>query len=186
MFTNITENCFVSPSGSSPSSAVVGDWHTYDNFADACGRPGPLREWRWAPVPSTALSRTNRAPAALPQSVSAFLSVLFRSVLCCLCALLDYPPRRSSTHSCLRSLMADHCPSWYGTLSTLVMIRSVTSVSRIYHSLQSRPFGFPPTNCVLWREDSCWQTFSVPGVEDTRKYWHWKFYYYVTGSHYWS
>lgn len=166
MFTNITENCVVSPSGSSPSSAVVGDWHTYDN----CWRVRAARSAarvKVGPVPSTALSRTNRAPAAVRFCVP-LRSVPFRAVLSVCLTGLPAP-----THSCLQTLMADHCPSWYGTLSTLVMIRSVTSVSRIYHSLQSRPFDFPPTNCVLWREDSCWKTFSVAGVEDTRKYWHW-------------
>lgn len=144
MFTNITENCVVSPSGSSPSSAVLLVIGT-PTTADACGRPGPLREWRLAPVPSTALSRTNRAPAAVRFCVP-LRSVPFRAVLSVCLTGLPAP------HSCLRTLMADHCPSWYGTLSTLVMIRSVTSVSRIYHSLQSGPFGFPPTNlCPLER-----------------------------------
>lgn len=172
MFTNITENCVVSPSGSSPSSAFVGDWHTYDNCwrvqaARSAARvkvgPGPLhRAFSHKP-------RSRRSP---------FLrSSPFCSVPCCAVCVPYWITRAAvrRTHSCLQTLMADHCPSWYGTLSTLVMIRSVTSVSRIYHSLQSRPFGFSPTNCVLWREDSCWKTFSVPAVEDSRKYWHWKF-----------
>lgn len=161
MFTNIAENCVVSPSGSSPSSAVVGDWHTYNCWRVRAARsaarvkvgPGPLhRAFSHQP-------RSRRSP---------FLrSSPFCSVPCCVLSvcLTGLP---ASTHSCLQTLMADHCPSWYGTLSTLVMIRSVMSVSRIYHSLQSRPFGFPPMNCVLWREDSCWKTFSVTGVEDTR------------------
>lgn len=50
MFTNITENCVASPNGSSPSSAVVGDWHTYNCWRVRAARsaarvkvgPGPL------------------------------------------------------------------------------------------------------------------------------------------------
>lgn len=170
MFTNITENCDISPSGSSPSSAVVDDWHTYNNcWRVRASGPARPREWRWAPVPSTALSRTSRALP--PQSVSAFLSVPFCSVLCCLCALLDYPAPpsvRPSTHVCrLWWLTADHCPSWYGTLSTLDTICHAAGLADL--SL----FAISPDQ-LCPSEDSCWKTCLVPGVEDIRKYWHWK------------
>lgn len=98
MFTNITENCIVSPSGSSPSSAVVGDWHTYDNCwrvraARSAARvkvgPGPLlRAFSHKP-------RSRRSP---------FLrSSPFCSVPCCVVCVPYWITRaavRRLTHVC--------------------------------------------------------------------------------------
>lgn len=163
MFTNITENCVVSPSGSSPSSAVVGDWHTYDN----CWRVRAARSAarvKVGPVPSTALSRTNRAPAAVRFCVP-LRSVPFRAVLSvCLTGL----PAPSSVHS----LMSADFDGW----PLPVMVRYVIHACHVADDtichvgladlslFAISPFRFPPQRTVSFGERALvGKPFQCPG-----------------------
>lgn len=151
MFTNITENCVVSPIGSSPSSAVVGDWHTYDN----CWRVQAARSAarvKVGPVPSTALSRTNRAPAAVRFCVP-LRSVPFRAVLSVCLTGLPAPPS-------VDSLMSADFDGW----PLPVMVRYVIHACHVADDTICHvgladlslfailPFRFPPNElCPLER-----------------------------------
>lgn len=125
-------------------SSVIDDWHTYNNcWRVRASGPARPREWRWARSPPqrflAQVARSHRSPFLRS---SPFRSVPCCSVLCCLCALLWITPRRRPfTHVCRLWWLTT---ARHGTVRYPLLIRSVTpGVSRIYHCLRSRAFGFP-------------------------------------------